>query len=75
MAGNSSCVKEDCSQTGQAFSAMMAARERQIADLWTSQQTPLTQDKGQNQLVLHKPVIQIQNNKQVDINTILDGDY
>ena len=84
-AGNNSCVKEDCSQTNKDFSAMLAARDRQISDLWSSpvqQQTPLTEGPGlrpftqnQNQIVVHKPVQQVQNKKQVDINTILDGDY
>lgn len=67
-----SCVKEDCSQTNQAFSAMLAARDRQMADLWSK---PQTINENQNQVVVHKPVTQIQNNKQMDINTILDGDY
>ncbi len=78
--GSAGCVKEDYSQVGKDFSAMLAARDRQIADLWgppvlkqPSQENPFTQ--AQNQIVLHKPVQQFQNNKQVDINTILDGDY
>jgi hypothetical protein len=73
-AGNNSCIKEDCSQTNKDFSAMLAARDRQISDLWSSpvqQQTPI----NQNQIVVHKPVQQVQNKKQVDINTILEGDY
>jgi hypothetical protein len=76
--GSTGCVKEDCSQTNKDFSAMLSAREKQMADLWASpvqqqpsQETPFTQ----KQIVLHKPVQQVQNNKQVDINTILDGDY
>ena len=70
VSGNSSCVKEDCSQVGKDFSAMLAARDRQMADLWTP-----SQNQNQNQIVVHKPVTQAQNNKQSDINTILDGDY
>jgi hypothetical protein len=67
-------VKEDCSQVGKDFSAMLAARDRQMADLWTPPQTQ-PQLRQQNQIVVHKPVTQVQNNKQSDINTILDGDY
>ena len=77
MAGAGACVKEDCSQTSQAFSAMLASRDKQMADIWKqpSQEIPLTQTQTSNtQLVLqqNKPV---QQNKQADINTILDGDY
>jgi hypothetical protein len=76
--GSAGCVKEDCSQTGKAFSAMLANRDRQMADLWTTplqnqqQQTPLTQNKGQ--IVVHKPVIHAQN-KSADIDMILNGDF
>ena len=70
-----SCFKEDCSQTNQAFSAMLAARDKQMADLWASpsqqQQTPLTQ----NQIVVRQPVQKAKNNKEIDINTVLEGDY
>ena len=78
VGGNSSSVKEDCSQTSQAFSAMLANRDRQIADLWTTtapqsnQQTPLTHNK--EQIVVHKPVTQPQN-KSADIDMILNGDF
>ncbi len=72
-------VKEDCSQTSQAFSAMLANRDRQMADLWTTpsqkqeqQQQQQTQNKGQ--LVVHKAVTQPQN-KSADIDTILNGDF
>ena len=71
--GSAGSVKEDCSQVGKDFSAMLSAREKQMADLWASpvqqqpsQENPLAQPKGQ--IVLHKPVQQVQNNKQVDIN-------
>ena len=73
VGGNSSSVKEDCSQTNQAFSAMLANRDRQMADLWTTTAPPQSnQNKGQ--IVVHKPVTHAQN-KSADIDMILNGDF
>lgn len=68
--GSSQTYKEDTSQTSQAFSQLMAAREAQD-NMWT--QPFNTQQPQSNAIVIKEEPKQIPNKKDL-ISIILDGD-
>ncbi len=72
--GSTTTYREDTSETGKAFSSLLAARDRQMNDIWsqtTVQQNPITQSTA--------IVTQVQKStapcKKDDIDLILSGDF
>ncbi len=70
--GSNPCVKEDTSQTSQAFSQLMAAREAQDR-MWTQPATTIPSNIPSQAIVLVKEEQKPPNKKDL-ISTILNGD-
>ncbi len=66
--GSTPSVKEDTQGVSSSFSALLAQRDAQIAQLWTPQQQ-------QTQIVVKKVEPPKQTKKEDLVNTILGKDY